>query len=153
MKCLYNMWFLEYFILICRACFVCFMGSLYIEASERPLTTSHPFNYTRLVKKCLKLMKLIWDQAKTIDAGSMFRRLGHLNELPWFMGSQSSPPAAKHWHIETFRNSYDIMKPRLLKSRDFGSLIRARTTVSKQLIHKSFGASWSSASKVPITRM
>ncbi len=55
MKCLYNMWFLKYFILICRACFVCFMESLYIEASKRLLTTSHPFNYTNVSLKCLQI--------------------------------------------------------------------------------------------------
>ncbi len=30
---------------------VCFMDSLYIEASKRPLTTSHPFNYTNVSLK------------------------------------------------------------------------------------------------------
>ncbi len=36
----------------------------------------------------------------------------------------------KHWNFETFGNSYDAMKPRLLKSRDFGSW----TTRSEPLI-------------------
>ncbi len=54
-------------------------------------------------------MKLIRDQVKTIDAGSMVRHWGAIS-------------TNSH---ETFRNSYDVMKPCLLKSRDFGSLIRA----------------------------
>ncbi len=78
-----------------------------------------------LVKIVYKLMKLIRDQVKTIDAGSMFRRWGAIS-----MNSQDSlvlrdhPPTPNHWNFETFWNSYDVMKPRLLKSRDFGSLIR-----------------------------
>ncbi len=33
-------------------------------------------------------MKLIWDQVKSMRGGGG----GDLNELAWFMGSQSSPP-------------------------------------------------------------
>ncbi len=39
------------------------------------------------------------------DAGSMVRR---------------SQPKVNYWNVEPFRNSYDITKPRLLKSPDFG---------------------------------
>ncbi len=71
-------------------------------------------------------MKLIRDKVKTIDAGSMFRGWEAIS-----MNSHDSlvhrdrSPMESHWNFETFRNSYDVMKPHLLKSRDFDSLIRA----------------------------
>ncbi len=49
-----------------------------------------------------------------------------LNELASFTDLQISPPAANYLHLDTFRNSYDVMKPRLLKSCDSSSLIRAQ---------------------------
>ncbi len=36
--------------LISRACLFVLTDSFYIKPSKRLLTTSHPFNYTRLVK-------------------------------------------------------------------------------------------------------
>ncbi len=95
-------------------------------------------NCTTFTLKCLKIDKT--------DPRSEFSRSplgGDLNELAWFMGLQRSPPNSKPLK---FRNSYDVTKHRLLKSRDFGILIHVRN----KLICKCFEASWSSASKAAI---
>lgn len=117
MKFLYNIWILKYFILICRACIV--YGELVYIGQKDILTTSHTFI---LVKNVCTLMKLIQDQVKSIDAGSMFRRWEAISMNSKFT---SFTEMENHWNFEIFRHSFDVMKLILLKSCDFGSLIHS----------------------------
>ncbi len=66
MKCLYNMCFLKYFILIYRACLVCFMDSFSKQAIKlETINYSSSFwLHKRLIKNVYKLIKLIQDQRR-----------------------------------------------------------------------------------------
>lgn len=93
---------------------MCFMDGLYIEASKKLLTTSHLFSYTNV---SFKMSKTDPRSGESIDAGSVVHR--------WGLISMNSDSRGHRDEALTFLNSYDVTKPRLLKSRDFSSWISA----------------------------
>ncbi len=86
MKCLYDVFFIFYINLL-----LCLFYAQLLNRGQSETITCFSFFY---LHKCLgkiiyKLIKLIWDQVKSIDAGAMFHRWGWSK---WTHDSQRPPP-------------------------------------------------------------
>lgn len=89
---------------------------------NRP-TTIIPFNYTDISLKCLQIYKTNPRSGKNYR--HLFIGLNHC--ICMIQGFKeiiaTNPPTVNQWNFKAFQNSYDAMKPCLLKLCDFGSLI------------------------------